>query len=247
MRILILSDVHANLVALDACLTAAAAPAPLDGLWCLGDSVGYGPQPGEALARLREHAATMVAGNHDLAAAGNLPTAEFNPAARAAIEWTQRRLEPEVLDGLRALPDVIVQAEAETTLVHGSLRAPAWEYLMSARAAHAHLALQRTPYGLVGHTHVPLLFEEPAPGAAPAARYLEDGATVALGERRLILNPGSVGQPRDGDPRAAYGILDTGSGAYRQFRVPYDIAAVQARMASAGLPQALIARLAAGR
>jgi len=247
VRIAIISDVHANLAALEAVLRHAEAQKALDALWCLGDTVGYGPQPRECLARLRELATVLLVGNHDLAAIGQLSTEDFNPAAAAAARWTARQLTDADREFIARLPQVV--EEDDFTMVHGTLRWPVWEYLYSYDAAQAHLQRQKTPFGLVGHTHVPMLVveDERYPYGCELF-YLEDGATVRLNpSRRLVINPGGVGQPRDGDPRASYAIYDTEEGTVTIHRVEYDIAATQRLMAEAGLPRWLIERLALGR
>ncbi|MCH7523255.1 MAG: metallophosphoesterase family protein, partial [Chloroflexi bacterium] len=168
MRIAIISDVHANLAALEAVLRHAEAQGATDGLWCLGDTVGYGPQPSECISRLRDAGAKLVAGNHDRAATGKIETEEFNPDAAKAALWTRDQIAEDAAAYLDALPEVThatpgreaPPAEAEFTLVHGSLRWPIWEYLYSYEAATAHLERQQTPFSLVGHTHVPMLIRE---------------------------------------------------------------------------------------
>jgi predicted phosphodiesterase len=257
MRIAIISDVHANLAALEAVLQHAEAQGATDPLWCLGDVVGYGPQPRECISRLRQIGATMVAGNHDWAATGTMDTEEFNPEAAKAALWTRGQLAEDDGAFLDALPEVAYaspaheaeQSEAEFTLVHGTLRSPIWEYLYSDEVALAHLARQQTAFGLVGHTHVPMLVKEGEEFPHGCEMYhLEDGARVELGWRRkVVVNPGSVGQPRDGDPRAAYAIFDAESSAISLHRVEYDIPTTQRLMEAAGLPRWLIDRLAIGR
>jgi len=247
MRIAIVSDVHANLAALEAVLRHAQEQGALDGLWCLGDLVGYGPQPNQVLERLREAGARAVAGNHDLAAIGLLSTDDFNPAAAAAARWTARQLQEPQRRYLASLPQVLRQDDF--TLVHGTLRWPVWEYLYSYEAARAHLQRQETPFGLVGHTHIPVLvLEDEGFPQGCELFYLRDGARLELRPgRRLVINPGSVGQPRDGDPRAAYAIYDSQAGTVTLHRVEYDIAATQRLMEEAGLPRWLSERLALGR
>lgn len=246
MRIAVLSDIHANLAALEAVLRDAAGRGASDALWVLGDLVGYGPNPCECLDRLRECETVAVAGNHDLAAVGLIGLEEFNPLAAAANRWTARQLRPHDHDFLRELPRTLVCAPF--SLAHGSLRDPVWEYVITVPAALGQFAAQTTPYGFVGHTHVPLVIEEGEyAGTLGDAYQPQNGATVPLTDRRLILNPGSVGQPRDGDPRAAYALLDTERGVVQFFRVPYDIARTQRDMAMLGLPLPLITRLAEGR
>ncbi len=273
MRIAILSDVHSNLAALEAMLRHAEEQGAIDAAWCLGDTVGYGPQPRECLARLRELGAVTVAGNHDRAATGRIGTEEFNPDAAAAARWTQQQLTADDREYLDALPEVVLvsagqgrslppeadrpsaekagasEAEGGFTLVHGTLRWPIWEYLYSYEAAQAHLERQQTPLSLVGHTHVPMLAVEGQEFAHGCEMYyLEDGARITLApERKLVMNPGGVGQPRDGDRRAAYAVYDSDDGAVSLHRVEYDIAATQKLMEAARLPRWLIERLAVGR
>ncbi|MEX0799888.1 MAG: metallophosphoesterase family protein [Dehalococcoidia bacterium] len=251
MRIAILSDVHANLAALEAVLAHAGAGGALDAVWCLGDTVGYGPQPSQCIARLRQVEATLVAGNHDRAATGAIGVDEFNADAATAALWTRGQLGADDAGYLDSLPEVaaISEPDAEFTLVHGTLRSPLWEYLYSHEAARAHLDLQKTPFSLVGHTHVPLLVVDGEDGPQGCELYaLGDGDRVELsGERRLVINPGGVGQPRDGDPRSAYALYDTAPATVTVHRVEYDIAATQKLMAEAGLPRWLIERLSLGR
>jgi len=261
VRVLIVSDIHANLAALEAVLRDATAAGPIEAVWNLGDCVGYGPQPGECIARLRELGALMVAGNHERAATGAISTADFNPNAAAAAAWTRDQLSGEEKSYLDALPEVAEQrvgqdpslkagaSAAEFTLVHGTLREPIWEYLNSHEAAIGHLRLQETALGLVGHTHVPMLVVEDESSAQGCELYrLADGEAVDLTpERKIVINPGSVGQPRDRDPRASYAVYDTEQAAVTLHRVEYDIGATQALMEAAGLPRWLIERLEVGR
>lgn len=243
MRIAVVSDIHANLAALDAVLQHAG---PVDGVWCLGDTVGYGPQPEECIARLRSLDALWVAGNHERAATGAMTTEDFNANAAAAALWTRERLGGEDKAFLDALPETAI--EGDFTLVHGTLRWPVWEYLFDEDTALAHLSLQQTRFSFVGHTHVPaVLVEQPDAPEGCAMRRLRDGEKVDLGEQRLVLNSGSVGQPRDGDRRASYGELDTAAATFTLRRIEYDIAATQALMEEEGLPAWLIERLAIGR
>jgi len=247
MRTLIVSDVHANLNALEAVLRDAGQGAPIDSVWSLGDCVGYGPEPGECIACLKGFDAVMIAGNHERAATGAIGTEDFNADAAAAAQWTKARLTPDEGAFLDALPEV--ERRDDVTLVHGTLRWPIWEYLYSAEAALGHFALQETPFGLVGHTHVPMLaLEEPESPEGCGLYRLDDGETVDLDRnQRIVLNPGSVGQPRDGDPRASYAVYDSGSSAITLHRVEYEVATTQELMAEAGLPRWLIERLSVGR
>lgn len=245
MRIAIVADVHANLAALEAVLRHAEKERALDGLWCLGDTVGYGPDPNECIDVIARYASRVVVGNHDLAAIGQLDTSDFNADAATAAFWTAKKLSSRSKSYLAGLPQVV--REGSFTLVHGTLRWPIWEYLYTYEAAVAHLNLQQTPFGLVGHTHVPLLIV--ADKAAPAgcrAEYLADGCVVEL-QGKLVFNPGGVGQPRDGDPRAAYAVYDSNARAIALHRVEYDIATTQKRMVDASLPTWLMERLSLGR
>jgi len=244
MRVAIVADIHANLPAFEAVLRHAEAAGRIDTLWCLGDTVGYGPHPNECVGLLRRYEQRCVGGNHDLAACGRMGTEEFNEAAAQAALWTAEQLTEAARSYLRELPMVVT--EGEFTLVHGSLRWPEWEYLLSSEQAQAHFELQRTPYGLVGHSHIPFVCEE-RPGAPPMLRPAADGERVELSTTRLILNPGSVGQPRDGDPRAAYALYDGEAGTVTFRRVEYDIATTQRAMEAARLPRWLVERLSYGR
>lgn len=239
MRIAVLSDIHSNLVALDAVLAAAG---EVDAIWQLGDIVGYGPEPDAVVARLRERGAVGVRGNHDAAACGGSEIDWFNPDARRAMEWTRTATSSDSVAWLRALPDRLSIGGAD--LVHGSPREPLWEYVTSVPLARANLAVLEHPIGLHGHTHIPGAFVEDDGRIGVVEPH--DGSSLELRGRRALLNPGSVGQPRDGDPRAAYSILDPEAGSISWHRVAYDIATVQAAMRAAGLPESVAARLSFG-
>jgi predicted phosphodiesterase len=239
MRIALLSDVHSNRIALDAVLAAAGS---VDAIWHLGDVVGYGPDPDGVVARLKEVGAVGVRGNHDAAAVGGTEIEWFNPDARRAMEWTRTAISPATVAWLAALPERLTVEGCE--LVHGSPREPIWEYVTSVPVARANIALLTSPIGLNGHTHIPVAFIEDdgridvvGPGR---------GSEIELRGRRALLNPGSVGQPRDGDPEASYAIIDPGAGRISWHRVAYDIEAVQSAMRSQGLPTGLSARLSMG-
>jgi diadenosine tetraphosphatase ApaH/serine/threonine PP2A family protein phosphatase len=239
MRVAVLSDIHANLPALEAVLGALG---DVDAIWHLGDVVGYGPHPDEVVARLDEVGASGVRGNHDVAALGGLDVEYFNPAARTAVAWTRRRISAATQHWLGALPER--RELAGTTLVHGSPRDPVWEYVVTTPDARANLAAFATPWCLHGHTHVPAAWREQG-GRVELIRP-GDGSHVPLDERRLLFNPGSVGQPRDGDPRASFLVLDTAAGRATWHRVPYPIASTQRDIRAAGLPGWLADRLAVG-
>jgi diadenosine tetraphosphatase ApaH/serine/threonine PP2A family protein phosphatase len=239
VRVAVLSDIHANLVALDAVLGAVGT---VDAVWHLGDVVGYGPEPDAVVERLAGIGALGVAGNHDLAALGGKEIDWFNPDARAAMEWTRRRIDDRTRSWLRDLPKV--RTEAAMTLVHGSPRDPVWEYITSLPVARTNLAALETPVGLHGHTHLPMAWAEHdgrIDAIAPSP-----GSTLRLGERRVLMNPGSVGQPRDGDPTASWLELDTDAHTAVWRRVAYDVESVRTAIRDAGLPARLGDRLRMG-
>lgn len=246
MRALIVSDVHSNLEAFDAVLADADANGGYDTIWFLGDLVGYGADPGPCISRLRSLPHVAVAGNHDHAVTGKLNPDLFNGAARAAALWTADRLTDDEMAYLADLPEV--QTVGDFTHVHGSLRDPVMEYLISEPAALATFALLETPFCLVGHSHYPLVWTEYERGAHVA--LLDADAPLALqAGQRVIINPGSVGQPRDGDWRASYLMYDGevgDAGILGHRRVEYDIATAQAKIRAAGLPESLADRLARG-
>lgn len=239
----LLSDIHSNLEALCAVIDDAGGREAIDEVWCLGDMVGYGPDPNACLDVLLGMEHVMVAGNHDLAAVGRLSLAEFNPYAAAACRWTGGQLTPAHRETLAALP--LREERGPFTLVHGSPRNPAWEYVTSARQAMACLEDVDTPCCLVGHTHLSMVFRLTDGGMA--GERARPGQVVSLAGERLVLNPGGVGQPRDGDPRACYAIYDTDEESVEFRRVPYDIGATQRKMREAGLPGYLAERLTYGR
>ena len=244
--IAIIADVHSNLEALEAILRHAEEGNALGQVWCLGDIVGYGPDPAACMALLRRFDLRCVPGNHDHAAIGLLPTDDFNRDAAAAAHWTAGHLSPEERQYLESLPHVV--QEGDFTLVHGSLRWPIWEYLDSPDAALAHLQRQQTPFGLVGHTHVPMLVvEDDKAKEGCQMYYLGQRTTVELADKRLVINPGGVGQPRDGDHRASYAVYDADARTVTLHRLEYDIAATQKKMEAAGLPRWLIYRLSIGQ
>jgi predicted phosphodiesterase len=245
MRVAVLSDIHANLRALDAVLAKAGR---VDAIWHLGDVVGYGPDPDAVVDRLRERGALGVRGNHDLAATGDEVIREFNQDARAAMDWTCRVIGRETRDWLAGLPERLTLDGF--SLVHGSQRDPTWEYILSASIAAENLALTTTEWGLFGHTHLPWAWLG-REGVEPARGRLESveprpGDMVRLAGRRALLNPGSVGQPRDGNPDASALVLDTDRAEAGWIRARYDVAATQRAMHAAGLPARGIARLAQG-
>jgi len=243
MRYALIADIHANETAFSAVIQDIQKHGGMDELWCLGDIVGYGPDPCQCIELLRWHKHVCVAGNHDLAAIGQLSLKEFNPDAAIAARWTAQQLSQEDKDYLGGLPKVI--EKDDFTLVHGSPREPIWEYLISASSARENFTYFKTKHCLVGHSHVPLLFRQDEDGNC-ASQALTVGIGQVLGKSRAIFNPGGVGQPRDGDPRASYAIYDSDSSVVRLYRVAYDINAVQVRMTQKNLPMRLVVRLEHG-
>jgi diadenosine tetraphosphatase ApaH/serine/threonine PP2A family protein phosphatase len=243
MRVLILSDVHANLVALEAVL--ADADGRYDEIWNLGDTVGYGPEPVACIDRLNAVARIQLAGNHDLACAGVASMEDFNPVAKAAATWTAQQLSMADRQQLAERPGRVDLDGI--TLAHGSPRDPIWEYVVDPISATGSLLHVEGDLCFVGHSHVALVAMI-RPGEKTANLFpLQPGDTIDLQLGRMLINPGSVGQPRDGDPRAAYALLDTDRQTVTGCRVNYDIAATQQAMRAAHLPERLAARLSTGR
>jgi diadenosine tetraphosphatase ApaH/serine/threonine PP2A family protein phosphatase len=240
MRFAVISDVHANFHALEAVLEQIDAEG-VEAIWCLGDVVGYGPLPNECCGVVRERCDLCLVGNHDLVALGQINVGDFNDEAAAAATWTARELNGESRAFLEGLQPAGVAAGL--VLFHASARDPVWEYILTEEAAHATLDLTEAPIVLVGHSHVALAITAVnggvAGGLAPA------GTDVQL-DGRWLLNPGSVGQPRDGDPRAAWLLLDLDRMFAAFQRVPYPIEETQNEMRERGLPRMLAARLARG-
>jgi len=241
MKTLLISDIHANLTALEAVLADAGS---FDAAWCLGDLVGYGPDPNECVERVAALPNLQcVMGNHDAAALRRIEIDAFNPEARAALLWTQQRLSPANIAFLSQLPEMITVDQI--TLAHGSPRQPIWEYLLDTRTATVNFDYFDTLYCFVGHTHLPVIYYLPDDQRMAHLIVPENTTQVTLAPRAII-NPGSVGQPRDRDPRAAYALLDMDDYTWAWHRVAYDIARVQERMRQAELPERHIVRLSAG-
>ena len=241
MRIAVISDIHANLHALEAVLAAIDADR-VDQIWCLGDLVGYGPRPNECVALVRERASLCLAGNHDLAVLGRLELEFFADEAGAAAAWTRTVLGADAATYLGSLePSASVEG---VTLAHGSPRDPIWEYVLTHAAADAAFAVSREPLILVGHSHVALALA--SAGSGVAGGKAPPGTEIELAVGRHLLNPGSVGQPRDGDARAAWLVIDTATHGARFRRTTYPVELTQAEMREANLPQVLSERLAHG-
>jgi diadenosine tetraphosphatase ApaH/serine/threonine PP2A family protein phosphatase len=241
MRILILSDIHANLAALDSVLADAGA---VDAVWCLGDVVGYGPDPNECIERLQGLPNLVcLLGNHDAAVLDRIDLEAFNREARYSVNWTQKVLRDENRRFLAQRPE---RAEVEAvTLTHGSPRNPIWEYLLDQKTVAENMQFFETELCFIGHTHIPLFFCKEAETEEISGDIILDKDCLET-SGRMFLNPGSVGQPRDHDARAAYAIFDTETREWKASRVEYDIASVQARMRQAQLPARLIQRLQQG-
>lgn len=238
MRVLVISDIHANLAAFDAVLQDA--EGQWDKIWCLGDLVGYGPDPNACVARLREFDHISLSGNHDWATLGKIHIDSFNREAQMAIQWTRDTITETTREYLAELPPQTVLDSF--TIVHASPRMPVWEYILDAGTATANFSHFDTPYCLAGHTHTPVIFEEVDAIRTNIFAPMYD-EPVSLKGRRVIINPGSVGQPRDSDPRAAYALLDTTALTWEHCRVDYPIEVTQARMRKQNFPYRLIARL----
>jgi len=243
MQVAVVSDIHANRQALEAVLEDIEGTAARE-LWCLGDLVGYGADPNDCVALIRDHATLCIAGNHDLAVTGDLPLDEFSRGAALAARWTQEVIEAENLEWLATLRP---EADAgEIGLFHGSPRDPIWEYVISALLAELCFDELHERMGLVGHSHVALSFERQEGQSATGTARRED-ETVDVSAGNWLLNPGSVGQPRDGDPRAAWLMLDLTSNLASWHRTEYDIAGAAAAIRAARLPDSLAERLQYGQ
>jgi diadenosine tetraphosphatase ApaH/serine/threonine PP2A family protein phosphatase len=239
-RVLIVTDIHGNKDALDAVAADAVAA---DRIWCLGDIVGYGPEPVACLAWVRDYCEVVLSGNHDYAVFDPTVVEDFNPNAAAAAAWTRAQLSPDDVEYLRSLPS-IVEGEG-VTLAHGSPADPIWTYILSVIDAHDAFASFTEPCCFVGHTHVAACYvqDRESTGRLPVM----NDVPFAMGDARYLINPGSVGQPRDRDPRAAYLWYDPDIATVTWKRVRYDIARVQEKIRAAGLPERLAARLALGQ
>jgi diadenosine tetraphosphatase ApaH/serine/threonine PP2A family protein phosphatase len=246
LRVAVISDIHSNRQALEAVL-AAIEEARVEQAWCLGDMVGYGADPDACTALVRERCDTCLAGNHDLAVLGALDISTFSETAAAAVEWTRENVSEETLEFLGELEPAASQGGVG--LFHASPRDPIWEYVISTDHAEAGLEAQEERVGLIGHSHIALFFvrdPDARPGHTQGAQA-DAGLEIEMPEGKWLLNPGSVGQPRDGDPRAAWLELDTDAWTARWHRVDYDIGAAATAIRAAGLPPALADRLEVGR
>jgi predicted phosphodiesterase len=243
MRVAIVSDVHGNRQAFEAVLDAIDVSGCRE-LWCLGDLVGYGAEPDACVALAHENAAVCLAGNHDLGVRGSLPLEEFSRGAALAASWTREHITPDTLAYLEGLKPF--NLNEKVALYHASPRDPVWEYVLSPLQAELCLDLQAQRVSLIGHSHVALSFSR-FPGAPATGQTRGADEEVDLQEGEWLVNPGSVGQPRDGDPRAAWLELDTGVWRAVYRRVEYDIAGAAAAIRAARLPDSLAERLLYGQ
>ena len=242
MRVLIISDIHANYTALETVLKDAG---QVDETWCLGDLVGYGPDPNAVVEEVRDIPnLTCILGNHDMAVIGKMPLEAFNGEARRSLAYHEKVISASNMDFMRSL-SANIKICGEATLAHGSPRDPLWEYILNALTARLNFDHFTTPWCFVGHSHIQSTFALSDKSDRVTIEHSKADQTVHL-HPRLILNPGSVGQPRDRDPRAAYAIYDTEACTWTPRRVAYNIPEVQQRIREAGLPEKHAARIAEG-
>lgn len=246
MRLALLTDIHGNLPALEAVLADIDAVKP-DEVWCLGDVVGYGAQPNECTRLVAERTTLCLAGNHDLAVLDAIDVSTFSRAAAEAAQWTRAQLDDEAREYLAGL--AAGDESGEVAVYHASPRDHVWEYVLWPEQAGECMARQATRVALIGHSHVALCFraaEDGDPEAAEGAQ-VNGGSTLNVSAGRWLLNPGSVGQPRDGDPRAAWLDLDTDAWTATYHRIEYDIDRAADAIGEAGLPEQLARRLFVGQ
>lgn len=242
LRIALISDVHGNRPAFRAVLDDIAAVGA-DQTWCLGDLVGYGAQPDECVALAQETCDVCLVGNHDLVVLKKLDVSTFSFNAAIAAQWTQENIGSEALDFMAGLQPA--NTEQEVGLFHASPRDPVWEYVLSTLQADACIDAMDARVGAIGHSHVALFFTRGEDGTL-RGEQAPDGTELDISEGRWLINPGGVGQPRDGDPRAPWVLLDTGSWIAQWHRVEYPIAEAAQAIERAGLPQPLADRLYRG-
>jgi predicted phosphodiesterase len=242
MRVLVISDIHANYTALEAVLKDAG---QVNETWCLGDLVGYGPDPNAVVEEIHDIThLTCILGNHDMAAIGKMPLEAFNGDARRSLIYHEKVLSASNMDFMRSL-SANVKVRGEVTLAHGSPRDPLWEYILNALSAQVNFDYFDTSWCFVGHSHIQCMFTLDDKANRVTVNQTKAGETITLGSK-MILNPGSVGQPRDRDPRAAYAIYDSEARTWTTHRVAYNIPEVQDRIRAAGLPEKHAIRIAEG-
>jgi predicted phosphodiesterase len=243
MKVAVISDIHANRHAFEAVLDAIA-ESDASEMWCLGDLVGYGGDPDACVELARRHAAVCLAGNHDMAVVGELSLEEFSRGASLAAQWTREVIAPDNLSFLASLEPK--GRDGEVGLYHASPRDPVWEYVLSALLAELCLDAQPDRVCLIGHSHVALSFERHE-GTLATGEPRREGAELDISSGEWLLNPGSVGQPRDGDPRAGWLLLDLDERKASFKRTAYDIAGAAASIRAARLPDSLAERLEYGQ
>jgi predicted phosphodiesterase len=245
MKVAVISDIHANLPALEAVLESIEASGTEE-VWCLGDAVGYGASPNECVEILQERCAIWLVGNHDLAALGEIDISTFSPSAAEAALWTREALSPDSADVLRGLGPTARGQRAGFGLYHASPRDPVWEYVVETDLAEDCLDMQEERISLIGHSHIALYFTRLDELSRITSELAPDGTRKSLAVGQWLVNPGSVGQPRDRDPRAAWMALDTVSMSAAFHRVEYPVELAAAAIAGAGLPRHLADRLFQG-
>ena len=242
MRVLVISDIHANYTALEAVIHDAG---QVDETWCLGDLVGYGPDPNAVVEQVRDMPhLTCIMGNHDMAALGRMALESFNADARRSLIWTEKVLTADNMDFLRSLPQA-TKVRGEVTMAHGSPRDPLWEYVLNTLTARLNFDYFDTPFCFIGHSHIQSLFKFSEGNDRVTLESTKVNRPITLTPRTLV-NPGSVGQPRDRDPRTGYAIYDTETHQWEARRVEYRVSEVQKRLREAGLPEKHAARLSEG-
>jgi diadenosine tetraphosphatase ApaH/serine/threonine PP2A family protein phosphatase len=244
VRIAVLTDIHSNLPALEAVLAAIDDVKPHE-RWCLGDVVGYGAQPDECAKLVADACDLTLVGNHDLAVLGEIDTNVFSASAAAAVKWTRANCDEATVEFLKELKPL--DTDGDIAIYHASPRDPVWEYVLSVDQAAECLKEQDARVSLIGHSHVALFFSDEGEPGSPRWGQAEDGRELDIGESRWLINPGSVGQPRDGDPDAAWLELDTERWTVVYHRVPYDIDRAAEAIREAELPELLADRLYVGQ
>jgi len=242
MRVLVISDIHANYTALEAVIKDAG---QVDETWCLGDLVGYGPDPNAVVEQVRElpHL-TCILGNHDMAVIGKMAFESFNGDARRSLVWTEKVMNADNMDFLRSLPQS-TKVRGEVTLAHGSPRDPLWEYVLTTLTARLNFDHFDTPFCFIGHSHIQSMFQFNEGNDRVTLEFVRVNRPIIL-KPRMILNPGSVGQPRDRDPHSAYAIYETETRQWEARRVEYNVSEVQQRLRESGLPEKHAVRLGEG-